>query len=237
MIVVGGKARGSRVLLSTAEYDPGADEWSTLPSVPARAHRIVALVASGAGSHVYVWNVWGSDATGAAGIDLLAYDATAQTWRAVPASPGAPRGVADAFWTGDELIVPPARPWPGDFGNLTVLPDLPGARYTPATHTWHGIPPGPLGDGVGRDVWTGGALVRLTNAIGGMSAPGAAVVWDPHSGAWLQLPRQSPVMSMSGDATVWTGRELLVWGDVMGADAVVGPPSSAPGTGGIRLRG
>ncbi|MFC4946811.1 hypothetical protein [Pseudonocardia sp. GCM10023141] len=64
-------------------------------------------------------------------------------------------------------------------------------------------------------MWTGAALLTFNHTLmhGHMPGPfnhvaGLAEVWDPRSDMWTTLPT-------SGYAGVWTGNELLIWGEML----------------------
>jgi len=67
-------------------------------------------------------------------------------------------------------------------------------------------------DDVAQSVWTGRALISF-NSQGseGNVALGSAAVWDPAADRWTSLPR-APALAELGSPAVWTGKELLVWG-------------------------
>jgi hypothetical protein len=119
------------------------------------------------------------------------------TWSSISVS-GAPAPGGKAVWTGTEMIV-----WNG----------AGGARYDPATDTWHSVST----DGAPENrnghfaVWTGSKMI-----VWGGFKPGAFLasggIYDPTTDSWTgmsSLGAPSPRMSATA---AWTGTELLVWG-------------------------
>jgi hypothetical protein len=91
------------------------------------------------------------------------------------------------------------------------------AQQLAAGH-WQPLPAGPIAGRTGAAVaWTGRQLIvwggsdkKFTKAFNN----GAA--YDPRTGGWQQLPPAPEGQTLLGsdghDSTVWTGRELLLWG-------------------------
>jgi len=83
---------------------------------------------------------------------------------------------------------------------------------------WSLLPPAPID---GRDsatiVWTGREMLVWGGASGRsggvLHADGAS--YDPQAGRWSPLP-PAPLAARTGQAAVWTGRELVVWGGYTG---------------------
>jgi hypothetical protein len=79
---------------------------------------------------------------------------------------------------------------------------------------WSELPPAPIGSRGGvSQVWSGHELLVWGGASGSqgsdLRADGAA--YDPASDSWTPIPR-APISGRSGQAAVWDGRELIVWG-------------------------
>lgn len=112
-----------------------------------------------------------------------------------------------------------------------------GAAFNPTTRTWRRIaraPSGVMGGG-GLAAWTGQAMVVVAgNSPGG---PAGAATYEPRTDAWRRLPN-GPLGNREGDVSVWTGRELLVFGGHEG-DAIAKPTAAAlnPRTGTWRTLG
>jgi hypothetical protein len=153
------------------------------------------------------------------------------SWRALPRSPIPGRLDASTVWTGREMIV---------WGGVTrtergqVGPRSDGVAYDPATRKWHKIassPPGVLGGGGPAAAWTGRRMVVWTG--NDSDGPAGGAVYDPRTNTWRRLPK-GPLGVREGYASVWTGRELLIFG---GHTGDVSRPTAAavnPATGSWR---
>ncbi|MEX2459176.1 MAG: hypothetical protein WD770_09335 [Actinomycetota bacterium] len=104
-----------------------------------------------------------------------------------------------AVWSGSELLV-----WGGSQG---AQDDAMGAAYDPGGDSWRILPEAPAEPTVEAFAWTGNALL-----IWGMdgSMP-AAVAYRPATNDWLPLDG-GPLEPRHGAVSVWTGRELVIWG-------------------------
>ena len=71
--------------------------------------------------------------------------------------------------------------------------------------------------GVGAHaLWTGRAMLSFNSLVTDAKAGfGSAAVWDPSTDQWTELPR-APRAGDEEPAAVWTGHELLVWGELYG---------------------
>ena len=84
---------------------------------------------------------------------------------------------------------------------------------------WRPLPPAPVAidDGY-TSVWTGSRMLvfgRVTSrATDGavLSRRDAAASYDPGSNTWRRLPAPPASTSFMGRSSVWTGKEMLVWG-------------------------
>ncbi|MEY2463957.1 MAG: hypothetical protein QOH64_2095 [Acidimicrobiaceae bacterium] len=220
-----------------ARYDPSIDQWQPLPPLPnADAHPSGQLVAVWAGDRLVVANEWGAfnqisstTSSGSWGIDFLILDPTTNTWNTVPPSDTAPFGITQLVWTGTGVVAPTAQMWCSSAScPATLFP--PGAQLDLATERWRPMSGGPVDDGSGTSVWTGGALLHVASAsIGGerQIRPGDSALWDPATDTWTAIARAPLAPNMA--AMFWTGHEVLVWGDLY-------EPSSQTSTvGGLRL--
>jgi hypothetical protein len=132
-------------------------------------------------------------------------------WSELPAPPEVRSGAATA-WTGSELIV-----WGGyEYVGSNEDPDADGFAFDAATRRWEPLPPSPL---AGRSdpafAWTGRELLIWGGWDGGFRDPpyfddGAA--FDPLTETWRMLP--PPPIGARTAFTVWTGREMIVWGGI-----------------------
>jgi N-acetylneuraminic acid mutarotase len=161
--------------------------------------------------------VWGGQELGHQFLaDGAAYDPTTDAWRRIAPSPLSPRSGQAAVWTGEEMII-----WGGEGGEESIqgpdpVPPLAdGASYDPVTDSWRSIAPSPLSTGAGSTVvWAGGEMLvwgghtDVGQATGAVSE-GAA--YDAVGDRWRVLP-PAPISARVGALSVWTGRELVVWG-------------------------
>ena len=168
---------------------------------PQRAYRLPAVSADGAGS--------GPTASG--GTD---------GWR--PTAGMDFRQQALSVWTGSEMIV-----WGGfdDYSFSLIGPHRDGGRYDPATDTWRpisviGAPsfrilgvtmPQPVWTGKEMIVWGGFDPISGDNFNDGARYDPATDTWTPMSTTGAPAPRDS-------FTTVWTGKEMIVWGGWNGHD-------------------
>ena len=210
MVVWGGEA-DTGVRGDGASYDLAGDTWTPLPPSPIAPRR----------SHTAIWTGTKMVVYGGLGIagecsqicalgDGAAYDSISNTWRAITPAPISPRSGHSAVWLQNRMVV-----WGGTAEGGVALAD--GASYDPAADTWTSLPPSPLSPRVGHRVvasthrmlvWGGSASA----ADGGKSVADGAV-YTPATNSWV--PMAAAPASLPGRdtfASVWTGKQLLVWG-------------------------
>jgi hypothetical protein len=102
----------------------------------------------------------------------------------------------------------------------------------PETGTRTAIANGPITSNTAHYVWTGAALlgVNLSTLIGNAGpnailSPGDSAAWDPNSQRWIPLRGADIRGNANGAVTVWTGRELLIWGMTRGPRQHAAPPA------------
>ncbi|GAA3224466.1 hypothetical protein [Actinocorallia longicatena] len=219
-----------------AEYDPAADAWTPLPKAPSGPRG--TPVAVWTGTEVLLWS--GTLDGDRRSADGLAYTPATRTWRKIPPAPLAAFWDADALWTGRDLIVlarseswtgsravsysPETNTWrrlpaPPSTGHGFALPVWTGTRlllpglnaesprglsYDPSARRWTWIP-------ASKPVHAEGTPVLTPKGVLTWSGSRHAALYDPAANRWrrLALPaapyREFPT-------TVWTGRDLLLWG-------------------------
>ena len=128
------------------------------------------------------------------------------TWRVAYYAPS-PRYGHTAVWTGSEMIV-----W-GGFGFLNQVNT--GARYDPATDTWVQTPDtGVPAERAGHTaVWTGSEMIVWGGSTYNGWSTNTGGRYNPTTDGWTPIsvgPGVPP--EGSGDAAVWTGTEMIVWG-------------------------
>jgi N-acetylneuraminic acid mutarotase len=192
-------------------YDPALDSWMTTSIIGAPSPRTVPN-AIWTGDVVVVWSGYSDSATLNTG---GRYDPLRDTWSPTStlAAPDL-EGLPTVVWTGREMLI-----WGTSFD--TTYENL-GGRYNPTTDTWQpmsvaGAPTPRVGHSA---VWSGNRMLIW----GGYNPNGVFVstavgLYDPLNDAWsISAAPNSPARRYD-QSTVWTGREMLVWGGV------------APGTG------
>ncbi|MHB8436690.1 MAG: hypothetical protein ACYDC0_12590 [Acidimicrobiales bacterium] len=121
---------------------------------------------------------------------------------------------AATVWTGSSILVMGGEWCPGScprpFGG--------GDYFVPSTHAWAQVPSFAVNQQQWPAVWTGRAFID-TGSGAGPGPPGNNVLgaYDPISQKWFALP-QAPAgigdpSSDSFPEAVWTGTQLLVWGE------------------------
>jgi hypothetical protein len=142
------------------------------------------------------------------------FDGLSAGWTELPPPPEVRTGAATA-WTGAELIV-----WGGHagFDERSVTAD--GFAFDATSRRWSSLPPSPLeARTLAASAWTGSELLVWGGWRGtygyafaeGLLDDGAA--YDPTSDTWRALA-PAPVVGRA-PLSVWTGRELLVWGTAL----------------------
>jgi len=143
---------------------------------------------------------------------------------------------ANAIWTGQKVLLlggTGCLPGTGCAAETTGM----GFAFDPALETWRKIPSRSVLVQSVPETWTGHAVVVLNQGaeIGtgtrAILSPGDDALYDPASGAWLNLPR-GPVGALDDASVAWTGRQLLVWdgGDTYTRGAPVGEELTPSGS-------
>lgn len=197
---VGGQGyAGSR---SGAAFVPTENRWIPLPedsAIPAR------------GDHSAVWTgnemiVWGGTATIFQSVTLNSggrFNPRTGAW--TPTSQRLPTEILPgktghaAFWTGQEMLV-----W-GGFPN-----PVEGLRYDPNADRWSKLSPGPYpasGVAASPAVWMGNQLLVSYGGI-------RWALYDPATDTWRKVSTQSAPVGAWDTSLVWTGREVLVLGNL-----------------------
>lgn len=130
-------------------------------------------------------------------------------WSELPAPPEVRSGAATA-WTGSQLLV-----WGGyEYLGGDEDPSADGFMFNVVTRRWESLPPSPIeGRSDAAFAWTGRELLIWGGWDGGFRDPpyfGDGAAFDPVVGTWRMLP-PAPIGARTA-FSVWTGRELVVWG-------------------------
>jgi N-acetylneuraminic acid mutarotase len=162
---------------------------------------------------------WGGGCCGEFSDSGSAYTPATNRWRALPASPLAGRRETASAWTGKELVIAGGY---AEVVRASVVHEVffaDAAAYKPRTRSWRRLPslPAPPRRGAsavwdGRDVLVvGGAAHHAPSQGATFDTPLADVfAYRPSTNRWRRL---APLPEgRVGQAAVWTGKQLLVWG-------------------------
>jgi N-acetylneuraminic acid mutarotase len=168
-------------------YNPNTDSWTATS---------IAGSPSARAFHTAVWTgsrmvVWGGQHSGSDLDTGGQFDPATDSW--TPTSTDAPpsaRSQHTAIWTGAEMIV-----WGSNYTDT-------GARYDPSQDVWtpigtNGAPAPSSGSGA---VWTGGLMI----VCGGR--------YNPRTDSWTPVTTNG-APTCWGQPVVWTGNEMIVWGE------------------------
>jgi N-acetylneuraminic acid mutarotase len=197
----GEEEEGGNLQNQGASYDPATDRWTRMARSPLRGRARARAVWTG--KQMIVWGGGSTVEDQVAFADGASYDPATDTWLSIGSAPVPPGGRYEAVWTGKQMIV-----WGGGSQGR-------GAAYDPATNRWTAIPNAPLPFiSAPNVVWTGRLMLvwGLPESQAQSEAPiGAGAAYDPSSRQWIPLNRTDGPAGQ-GQAAVWTGREMLVWG-------------------------
>lgn len=216
-----------------------------LPPRQPSPRTVIDAVTALVGQKLYLWTVWdhderrGQSIISHAGAELSILDLDTHRW-SKPTTWPVRRGLSRSVWTGTDLLMPTVRGIRPLLSRGPPSRGVRGALWNPDTGAWRQIARGPTDDLHPQSVWTGAALlsVNTTTSTAGPSPgdthrPGEAAVWDPATDTWTSLP-PAPLAGGDNGSTVWTGRELLVWGwlytppiPTVESSGNPGPPRSA----------
>lgn len=196
------------------EVSPRVIEW--LPAPRARAVAAIVACAVFVAAAVFAWDLSHPDAVPNPPpavdqpMDLAAE--LGPGWTELPPPPEVRSGSATA-WTGSHLLVWGGYVFDGSGGKS---PWDDGFTFDAASRTWSRIPDGPLsGRSDAAVAWTGEELLIWGGFTGDCCEPsemflGDGAAYDPVAHRWRVLP-QAPIVERA-PFSVWTGRELVVWG-------------------------
>lgn len=225
VLVVGGWSPSTvgsgATFLELAAYDPSTDRWTTLPSIPARQgkgqpYRVNATLVGG---RLEVWVGWaysethGNTGTSTGGVYTSGFDLVAQSWTAPVVWT---HFLSSPISTGDGVLMAAEdfRPNPYAHGPGPQF-NLRGGQLDLRNGAWRQISHGPVDDSRPQSVWTGRALLSFNGSTQkGSQLPGDAAVWDPATDRWFSLPKAPRAGEGDQLAAVWTGQELIVWGEM-----------------------
>jgi N-acetylneuraminic acid mutarotase len=211
MIVWGGWSSYLQSLNTGGRYDPVSDSWTPTATEngpePRSRHGAVWT-----GTHMIVWGGQGLEG---GGIDYLSsggrYDPATDSWSPTSAV-GTPSGrvAFTPVWSGRHMIV-----WGGETSDFHGTNS--GGRYDPFTDTWS--PTAQTNAPSAREnawmLWTGNRLLVWggdPEAEWGRTVTGG--LYDPRANTWTATTIDgAPNPLTFPTAVVWTGHEMIVWGD------------------------
>jgi hypothetical protein len=220
IVVWGGEAGNEAARYADgAAYNPSRGTWRVLPAAPLTPRSDHAAVWTG--EEMIVWGGVGvqRDPTP----DAATYDPERDQWRRIADAPIPSASRAVAVWTGEEMIV-----WGG-----STQKD--GAAFDPARNKWRRIPRSPLSARAGAAAtWTGCEVVIWGGqSIGEWGFLDDGASYNPATRRWRKLPPAPlgterirnvdkvpglpPVITARGfihPNAVWSGEEVLVWGNL-----------------------
>ena len=150
-------------------------------------------------------------------------------WRPMAAAPLSGRFLPAAAWTSREVLVWGGAECQGACAGQGIRPHADGAAYDPRTDTWRSLPPSPLSARSGSlAVWSGKELIVWGGMVGDRFLEDGAA-FDPDGNRWRSLA-PSPLAGRFGAPPgtvaqvpgVWTGKEMLVWGQGAGVEDMEG---------------
>jgi hypothetical protein len=219
-------------------YDPATNSWTRLPNLqPPAGHPVSSVVDIGVGNQIYVWSLWSfstpidrNSYTTTGGIDSYTFQVDKRRW--VPNTLALPdhRVSSTPLWTGHNLVLPATYQFLGAGASGPVRTNVSGVILDPSDASTRPIRHGPVDDLSALYLWTGTALLAFntgteTSGANGHVYPGRAAAWDPSTNSWTTLP--AAPFSASEPVAVWTGKELLIWGQLFTPRG--GNPAAATG--------
>jgi hypothetical protein len=187
-------------------YNPATNTWRKLAPAPVGGQQ--SPVGAWTGRELVIVNGSGPDGQPVGG---AAYNPRRNTWRRIARLP-APRNGANAVWDGHELLVVG-----GSASGIASVPAV-GLAYDPAVNQWRRLPQMPSGRLGAAAVWTGKRVLlwggQTVRAGSELTAP-YGLAYDVARNHWSPLP-EAPLAGRDSVAAAWTGRELIVWGGVIG---------------------
>jgi N-acetylneuraminic acid mutarotase len=205
MIVWGGLTN------SGGRYNPATNTWTPTPIVNSPSPRF---------GNAMVWTgteaiVWGGAGAGV-GTDQdsgARYNPSNNTWTAMSKTNApSPRVFPSGIWDGTEMIV-----WGGGPNSSGALTNT-GAKYIPSTDTWVPISNSnaPSIRYKHTAVWTGSEMIvwggvdNNNNVNNGYLNTGGR--YKPSTDTWTSSCATNAPAKRVSFSSIWTGREMLLWG-------------------------
>jgi hypothetical protein len=172
-----------------AAYDPVSDSWRRLPSLDADSSRYTKSL-TWTGDELILQDQPGN---------LKRLPKDAPEWIAVPFASDI-RVVGPIEWTGDNVIAIAAQSLGGDDPQFWYFL----AAWDPDSDEWLALPQAPTNN-YGRLVWADGRAIVLESDL----------AYDVTSKTWWEVPMPD-FEADYGNAVVWAGDRLFVWGGGLG---------------------
>jgi hypothetical protein len=202
---------------SGAAYNPQTNTWRSLPKAPLEAG-IHGFSMTWTGREVVVIAARETaDDSKTLIAAAAAYNPLTDTWRKLP-PPAVARIDHAAVWTGSVVVV---------VGGTDATKSITAAEaYDPGANTWRTLGRAPLDD-ISSAEWTGTELIALGSqeGDGDTGRQPAAAAYDLVADTWQLLP-VPPIAGIVAASTVWTGREVLVFGAPFVGMQADHPPAS-----------
>lgn len=224
--------------LDAVAFDPSTGAWARLPSTPSPSGwRPISVTPTWTGHELvlFVTSVSGTPSSGLRERDTgYSLSAGASSWRDLP-KPPVETNDAKAVWTGSRVLVAGGSYCPGRCPGPFYLRNA--AEFDPDSGRWMLVPRFAVAGAQWPATWTG---VTFLDGPAYNAPPAAGVMsfsaYDPATQRWTTLPRPpEAIINPTGngpDGAVWTGRQLLVWGEVSGEFTARLPARSKAATGG-----
>ncbi len=217
MIVWGGSTDGTSGISTGGLYDPVTNAWTATTSTSVPTARM---------NHTAVWTgahmvVWGGTTDGAYGGGLntgAKYDPVLNSWTSTTStSVPVARYLHVSVWTGSKMVV-----W-GGYETSVGAKLSTGSRYDPYTNVWTATTDtstnmSPVHDGAAGSVavWTGSKMLFYGGILQSSGDP-IGGLYDPVGDTWTattstSAPSRCAGVDCLGEAGVWTGSKLIVWG-------------------------
>ena len=217
-----------------AGYDPAADRWTRRdpPRVTGHDRRGGPLVDTPDGAVLF--SLWSHDSRaggveGGVDVQRLAPDGR---WTTLDAGWPQHETVGGPLLTDVGVVVPAGQLWCGDCSHPAPSNEH-GYLADPHTLRGRAMTRGPLDDTDPRELWTGRALIALSQAEitgPGLSiVPGDVAAWDPVADRWARATR-SPTALDYRTLPVWGAHRLFAI-DARGRTVTLVPaaPAASPG--------
>jgi N-acetylneuraminic acid mutarotase len=205
MIIWGGYEDNFVTLNTGGRYNPQTDSWTPTSTTNTPAPRY---------AHTAVWTgtemvVYGGDLRSSVYFEAETntggrYNPQTDSWTATSTTNAPPKAGHVAVWTGAEMIV-----W--STSNLKS-----GGRYNPQSDSWRPTDNNDSPSSVEVGVWTGAEMIvwsRDPGCISGCDSYGAR--YNPATYSWRPMSLTNappPGVTARVNTAVWTGTEMIVWG-------------------------